>query len=227
MRYAYSYDGGIAFGLLTGLLSGFPGFLFGIGAYVLSSLALYTVARRRGLNKPWLAWVPVVNCWILGSLSDQYRYVVLGQNKAKRKVLLVLKLLIWVLGTAMTVFVGGAVMEAVFSAPYGMRPEDLFEDLLGPMLGAAGLGMPLAGIAIAYAVIRYMALYDIFKSMDPDNCVLFLLVSILCTPMFKPAESLFLLFNRNKDLGMPPRREEPFYEAPRQEPWEQEHKDYL
>lgn len=225
MSVVYSYDGSMAFGLLTALLSGFPGFLLGIGAYVLSSLALYTVAKRRGLNKPWLAWVPVLSCWILGSLSDQYRYVVLGQNKGKRKILLVLKLLMLVLSGAVTLVVGCAVMRIIFSGPYGMSEEAIFEALMGPMLGAVGFGLPLAGIAIAMAVIRYMALYDIFKSMDPENCVLFLIVSILCTPVFRPTEGLFLFFNRNKDLGMPPRREEPFYEAPRQEPWEQ--KDYL
>ena len=88
MSYVYSYDGNLAFALLTGLLSGVPGVFLTIGAYVFSSLALYTVAQRRGLNKPWLAWVPVVNCWILGSLSDQYRYVVRGENKSKRKIFL-------------------------------------------------------------------------------------------------------------------------------------------
>ena len=103
MNFAYSYDGGMAFGLLTALLSGFPGFMLGIGAYVLTSLALYTVAQRRGIRKPWLAWVPVLNCWILGSLSDQYRYVVLEQNKSKRKVLLVLNLVKAVLILVVTV----------------------------------------------------------------------------------------------------------------------------
>ena len=227
MSFAYSYDGSMAFGLLTALLSGVPGFLLGIGAYVLTSLALYTVAQRRGLRKAWLAWVPVLNCWIIGSLSDQYRYVVLGQDKSKRKVLLVLNLLATVLSAVVTGIVSGAVMQILFKGPYGMSQEAVFDALMGPALGAVGFGLPLAGIAVAAAVIRYMALYDIFKSMDPDNCVLFLVVSILCSPVFKPTEGLFLFFNRNKELGMPPRREEPVYEAAYTEPWEQENKDYL
>ena len=55
--------------------------LVSIAAYVFSALALYTIAQRRGIRKAWLAWVPVLSVWILGSISDQYRYVVKGQNR--------------------------------------------------------------------------------------------------------------------------------------------------
>jgi len=73
------------------------------------------------------------------------------------------------------------------------------------LVGVLGLCLPLAGVAIAYAVIYYMALYDIFRSLDPNNCVLFLVLSIV----FSVTEPFFLFFNRNKDGGMPPRRPEP------------------
>ena len=63
-------------------------FLLSVGTYVLTALGLYTIAQRRGINKPWLAWIPVVNVWTLGCISDQYRYVVKGEKKSKRKVLI-------------------------------------------------------------------------------------------------------------------------------------------
>ena len=47
-----------------------------------------------------------------------------------------------------------------------------------------------------------MALYDVYRSMDPNNAVLYLVLSIL----FRPTEPFFLFFNREKDLGMPPRK---------------------
>ena len=52
-------------------------------------------------------------------------------------------------------------------------------------------------------VIRYMALYDVYMSMDPSNGVLFLVLSIF----FPITEPFFLLLNRDKDKGMPPRRQ--------------------
>ena len=61
-------------------------------AYILQALALYTIAKRRGIRKPWLAWIPFGNSWILGSLSDQYHYVTKRTIKNRRKLLLGLEI---------------------------------------------------------------------------------------------------------------------------------------
>lgn len=185
--------------LIPTLCSGIPTGLLSIAAYVLSSLAIYTIAHRRGLQKPWLAWIPVVNCWLLGSLSDQYRYVVKGETTSRRKWLLALSLLKAVLTLTMVVLVAVVVAGAVFSGPgYGMGRV-----VATPILGILGLALPLVGVYIAWLVIRFMALYDVYRSLDPGNGVLYLVLSIL----FPPTEPFFLFFNREKDLGMPPRRE--------------------
>ena len=57
--------------ILLSLLTALPSMLLGIASYVLSAAAIYVISRRRGLHKPWLAWIPVVNVWLLGSQSDQ------------------------------------------------------------------------------------------------------------------------------------------------------------
>ena len=68
-------------------------FLLGIAAYVLLAMGLYTIANRRAIHHPWMAWVPVLNVWILGSVADQYRYVTKGQVRNSRKALIVLEIL--------------------------------------------------------------------------------------------------------------------------------------
>ena len=55
MGYIYELEEELLM-LLPGLLSGIPTGLFGIAAYILTALAIYTVSRRRGLRNPWLAW---------------------------------------------------------------------------------------------------------------------------------------------------------------------------
>lgn len=229
-EYAYIMEEVLDTGIVSVLISGIPSSLFGIVTYVLTAMALYTAAQRRGLNRPWLAWIPVVNCWIVGSLSDQYRYVVKGENKSKRKVLLTLRILMMVIGIAMAAVGIAMVFGAVGGAMRGYNESRMMETVLGPLVGIVGMCLPMAGISIAYAVIYYMALYDIYRSMDPVNCVLFTVLSIL----FNVTEPFFLFFNRNKDLGMPPRRQEysyvpnePQWQQPAQESWEQENKDYL
>jgi len=210
--------------ILPALTSIIPSSLLGIASYVLTSMALYTLATRRGIGKAWLSWVPVLNVWIIGSLSDQYRYVVKGQYKSKRKVLLILNLINAVVALILLIVAVGVTVELTTGAIYGVRGNELWNSVLGSALGATGLALTMGGISIAAAVIRYMALYDIYVSMDPANSVLFLVLSII----FNVTEPFFLFFNRNKDLGMPPRREEPRWQPqePVYETWE-ENKDYL
>ena len=184
--------------LLPGLISGVPSGLFGIAAYILTALAIYRISCRRGLNNPWLAWIPVVNCWLLGSLSDQYQYVVKGENKSKRKWLIVLSILKSVLMTLVVIL-------AVVTA--GSLFADHPSEVIGLVVALLGLVVPLAAVTIALCVVRYMALYDVYRSLDPANAVLYLVLSIL----FSPTEPFFLFFNREKDLGMPPRKQ-PVYE---------------
>ena len=203
MYYGYHYGAGdeALVGLLTGLM-GIPAFVIQIAVYVLSSLALYTIAKRRGLNHAWLSWIPVANVWILGSIADQYRYVARGEIKSKRKVLLTLNIISAVLTAVMVCLCIGAVVGAFSGAIMG-RPEDvILQNLLGTLAGMLGLIVPILGVAIAAAIIRYMALYDLYSSCDPGNKTVFLVIGIL----FGITEPVFLFLCRNKDLGMPPRR---------------------
>ena len=198
--------------LIPGLLSGIPTGLFGIAAYILTALTIYTVSRRRGLQYPWLAWVPVVNCWLLGSLSDQYQYVVKGKTKSRRKWLIVLNVLKATLAVMLVVL-------AVVTA--GVLLANHHSDVMGAVVAVLGLAMPLIAVTIALCVIRYMALYDVYRSLDPANAVLYLVLSIL----FSPTEPFFLFFNREKDLGMPPRKAPVVEEEP--EAWGEADYEYL
>ena len=54
MPYEFSYiaEDLLDTGILSALISGIPSGMMGIATYVLTSLALYTLAQRRGLNRP-------------------------------------------------------------------------------------------------------------------------------------------------------------------------------
>ena len=208
-------------GMMSSLV---PSSLLSIATYVLTSFGLYTLASRRGIDHAWFSWVPVLNVWIIGSLSDQYRYVVKGQVKSKRKSLLVLNLLSLLISIIMISICVFMVVNLVTDAIYGAAEEEILTTAMGSLVGILALLLPMAGVAIAAAVVRYMALYDIYTSMDPANNVLFTVLSIL----FSVTEPFFLFFNRNKDGGMPPRKPEPQWIPPAQEyDVGQENKDYL
>ena len=207
--------------LILRSLFGMP-MLLSIASYVLTALALYTIARRRGLKNPWLAWIPVADCWLLGSLSDQYRYVVNGEHKSKRKILLFFRVLIAIMWISLMGLLVNLCFHAVGSVFWGTMSDERIFQILHQALNLLVVCLPLIGISIAYAVFRYMALYDIYKSLDPDNCVLFLVLSIL----FGITEPFFLFFSRNKDDGMPPRKQ-PIVDAPSSGDWVDTEEDEL
>ena len=185
----------------------------GIAAYVWRALGLYSIAKRRGINHPWMSWVPVLDLWVLGCISDQYQYVVNGKVKNKRKWMLGLNIALAVLYIAFFVFCGVAVFSAVSGITGSMGTEKLVAALMGPAVGLLLGLIPLVGIAIALMVIRYIALYDLYTSCTPQNNVLFLVLSIF----FSVTEPFFLFFIRTKDEGMPPRRQQPQFEQIYQE----------
>jgi len=206
----------------------------GVLVYVLQALALYTIAQRRGIKKAWLAWVPLVNVWILGSISDQYQYVVKRQVKNKRKVLLGLNIaiavlvvlliaaLIWLLVSLVMV---GVSMELFSSGHMGGNFDaidwDVLADEVGVVLLLCLLSLPLLVLAIIQTVISYIALYDVFRSCDPKNSTLYLVLSLVGNVVVEGANCIFLMLCKDKDLGMPPRKPEPIPEITQEkEPWE-------
>lgn len=197
-EYIYALEGameGVA--SVSGISS-----LVSLAAYVFSALAIYTIAQRRGIKKAWLAWLPIVNVWILGSISDQYRYVAKGEVKNKRKILLTVSILNAVFSVAAFVRLIVAIVLTFAGAAQGVDGMDLIRQ----MLTTLALYIPVMILGIVGLVFEIMALYDVYTSCDPANNVLFLVLSIIpiVNPITKP---LFLFLCRDKDGGMPPRRE--------------------
>ena len=200
------------------LITGTIGFLVSVATYVLTALGLYTIAKRRGIEKPWLVWIPVVNVWTLGCISDQYRYVVKGENKSKRKVLLGLEIAMAVCMIVFMVLMVISVVDIVgMTMGSSMDEQAMLMSMLGSLGGAFLMFIPIFGISIAYTIIYYMVLYDVYTSCDPNNNVTFLVLSIL----FSITMPFFIFFNRKKDLGMPPRRPEPMQYMPQQGAYQQ------
>ena len=207
MYYDFAYfleeyldSGAFLLNLVTNSISS----IWGIAMYVLTSLGLYTIAKRRAIRNAWLAWIPVVNCWMVGCISDQYRYVVKGQVKSKRKALLTLSIiqigLALAFFAALTVTIICGVNTSVAVTGYSR----ILESVMVPLIVTLGLVLPMAGVGIAKAIIYYMSMYDLYTSCAPENNVLFLVLSII----FRVTEPFFIFFNRNNDKGMPPRRVE-------------------
>ncbi len=178
-------------------------FVLGVAAaqYVLRAMGVHTIAKRRGISKPWLAWIPIGESWILGSISDQYQYVVKGKVKNKRKTLLILQVVLGAITVAFLVVYISLIANSLFST----RVEEvIFEARIwNAVAWLLVLSLFMTGVSIAKAVIQYMALYDLLRSCEPGNAGLYLVLSIV----FGITQPVFVFLCRKKDEGMPPRRD--------------------
>ena len=197
-------------------------------AYCLLAAGLYTIADRRGISKPWLAWIPFGQNWILGSISDQYQYVTMKREKSKRKVLLTLEILVTVLAVVICALCVVAIVQMTQGVIGGGITQTQINDQVmeasALLLGVLLLTFVLLGMSIAMIVVHTMALYDLFRSCDPANATLFTVLSFFLSGILQGA---FVLVSRKKDDGMPPRCDQTYTQPgylpqqPSVESWEQ------
>ena len=212
----------------------FSSLIMSVVGYILLSLGLYAIAKRRGISKPWLAWVPFGQSWMLGCVSDQFQYVALGREKSKRKLLLWLELGATAVGIVAVGFLLKAVLGYVMmeQRPSGFWPVNGLqmseEEIMSNMMIGGCAALVMSGLAITFAVFKFMALYDLYRSCDPMKAGAFTALSVFLGAI---VTGIFVMVCRDKDLGMPPRRDQtPFGETVYQLPqrsWQepQEHKD--
>ncbi len=185
---------------------------YSITFYVLQAVGMYRIGRRRGIRHSWLAWVPIGNLWLLGSISDQYQYVVKGRERNRRRILLRLTVSILLI----CLFTSSCTIAASASKALGIVGGDIF------MGASAAITLicyvVVVVLSVLLAIFEYMALYDLYRSCDRRVAVVFLILSLI----FSPLIPLFVFAVRNKDRGMIPRtveapvQEQPVCEIPAQ-----------
>lgn len=63
--------GGIAF--MTVAIAG----VFGLVAYIYMGLALMTIGKKLNFESPWMAWVPIVNLYMMLKIADQQGWMLI------------------------------------------------------------------------------------------------------------------------------------------------------
>lgn len=172
---------------------------YSVLVYVLQSLGMYTIAKRRGIHHPWLSWLPIGNVWILGSISDQYQYVAKGKIRNRRKVLLGMNIAVCAAVVLYYIYWLASVIGLLIA---GDQMVEMAPHSLSMVLPVIGFVLLIAAFSIVYTVFMYMAYYDLFESCKPSQAVVFLVLSIFLSFLLP----FFVFACRKKDLGMPPRR---------------------
>lgn len=181
-----------------------------VAVYVFMALGLSAIARNRQIQKPWLAWIPVADLWLLGCISDQYRYVTRGEERSSRKRMLtlgivrlaliplaVLLMVAWIFGIIALASAGDMGDAALGLSIVGMIA--LFAVILVPFIA-------LVVITVILQIQRFRAYWDLFSSCVPRQRTLYTTLSIVGSCIGLELVAAILIFIcRDKEEGMPPR----------------------
>lgn len=164
-----------------------------IAAYVLNSLGMYTIAKRRNISNPIFAWIPVANVWLLGAIADDYDEKVKGVKKKSRVLLLSLYLAFC---AAFVLLIVGVVVFAIVGATQYYAEETVVAGMIIIMMVGY---LAIFAVAIVMSVFQYIAYYKLFKSCHPDNAVVYLILSIFISM----ALPIIIFICRKDDKGLP------------------------
>lgn len=74
--YGYRYYSSSGAAALLGFLAAVVSLIFlvlmvyWIISYIFSSIAYYKISKRRGYQRPWLAWIPFARNYLYGAIAD-------------------------------------------------------------------------------------------------------------------------------------------------------------
>lgn len=171
--------------------------LVSLTLYLLKAAGLHNAAKRRGVAHAWMAWVPVLDYWVAGSLSDQYKQTVRGKASYNRIILLVLAVGGWLVSLAARAAAGGGIAEIIRCVSDGDVAGLVYASTLTSG-GSALLDVLNTCLSLALFVFWHMTLYDIYSAANPKTKVVFLVLGII----FSVTIPFFLFFSRKKDEGM-------------------------
>lgn len=167
-------------------------FAYCIVSYILGSIGLYSISKKRNLPCSWMAWIPILNVWKIGNIAD-YRKHKYGEKSHLARLLLGFQITLVVLSILIPI---GITIYAI-SVGYYIRSLDQVVEMIFPVwtiIVLLALMLVYIGIAITYMVFFYIAEYHIFR-LCSDNYVLFTVLSII----FGIAAFFFFAIRNNED----------------------------
>ena len=147
-----------------------------VANYVMCSLSYYAIAKRRNIDNPWLAWIPVASYWLLGAIADEFD----ARNGIKRnwgKTLIILAALF--VGGFVLIFVGAFVFIIVNSLAAGNGYMHDTEATAGFFIVYCVAVTALSLSALALQALQYICVYKVFESTVPKKSLKYMLLYLI------------------------------------------------
>lgn len=148
-----------------------------VASYVLTSYSLHTLAKRRNIKKPWLAWIPLASCWTLGCLANEYD-VKNGQDRKWQKALIIMGIVVYatlILALAV-LFTWAMSMATMYDSPLYVGTGIV--ESVGFMVFYV-IYLVAIMVAMAWGICQTLCIYKIFESTVPEKALKYIILYIL------------------------------------------------
>ncbi|PWL71958.1 MAG: hypothetical protein DBY25_04205 [Clostridiales bacterium] len=214
--YSYEYDFSWFFNQNITLWDGFSLSMFQLLYYGLSialwlicfvfqAVGLYAMAKQQGLRGKGLAWVPVLNMYMLGKVSDSVSGA-FGRPTHKRVSLLTMHIILSSASYGLLFFLPAVIQFLIqfftYSNYYQLNPGHGVPAFtpVASVLTVLFTSLGLIALAVVYYVFLMRALYVIFKDRSERNCALMIVLCIFINYAVGPC--LFAVRNNQSKAAL-------------------------
>ncbi len=158
------------------------GMLLSVALFLVFAYGLYRLANDCGLSHAWMAWVPILNIYLVGKLSDDCMLAQSGRRTYMRRILpglAVGDLLATGLFSALIFYVGLGWFSHLISAILGGSTEQGDKELGLILMLIPIIVVIFLAFKILSMVFSGITLYRIYLELSPQWAVLFTALSLL------------------------------------------------
>ncbi len=148
--------------------------LASIGLYIMQSIAVMKMAKKRNIKNGWLAWIPVASDYMFGKVSEPT-----GKGKKTGITLLVLNIVMSVVTVIFAIIMVAFMMVLAFNQDSNVIDSGTAGI---PILIAFLLGLVvILGVSIAYIVVKFIAYYRICENFGGESGTGFFIGTLITT----------------------------------------------
>lgn len=145
-----------------------------LALYVLRAIGIYKMSKTAGVEYPWLSFIPVANSFTLGRLAERYHKNPIEKPAKYSVILLILHIVEKIIEIFFAVFLCIAAVTSVRE----IMGVALYDEPIKLSAALSFIPLILSTFllmlsALAFAIVKYIALWRVYASFDGKNAVLF------------------------------------------------------
>lgn len=156
----------IVFVIIIGII-----LLLSLATWVLYSLGLYKLAKNKGMDNAWLAWIPIANYYVLGSVAKEAPFI--------KKHIPRLDIILPIVSVAIIAISWIVSISQIANVFNGFQPMYNWGGGYNPFNFTFFAYLGMIPLGLLFSALMIFVYYHLFKLYAPKDAVLFTIISAI------------------------------------------------